>query len=118
MSSRWVLGLCLWAAAGCDGANSGQGMNPDLAGERDLSAPVDLAALPEAGRVAETERLAADHARHRFDLARGPLLDALLVRLEPDRHQLFVVVHHVICDGWSLHLLVREIGELCQQVSG
>ena len=73
---------------------------------------VDLAALPEAGRRAETERLAAEHARHRFDLASGPLLDAALLRLEADRHHLFVVMHHVICDGWSLHLLVREIGEL------
>ncbi|HEY2737962.1 MAG TPA: condensation domain-containing protein, partial [Thermoanaerobaculia bacterium] len=73
---------------------------------------IDLAALPPAGRLAEAERLAAEHAEHRFDLARGPLLDAALVRLEADRHQLFVVVHHVICDGWSLQLLVREIGEL------
>ncbi|HVR97232.1 MAG TPA: amino acid adenylation domain-containing protein, partial [Thermoanaerobaculia bacterium] len=81
--------------------------------ELEIGMPVaDLAALPEAGRRAETERLAADHARHRFDLACGPLLDAVLVRLESGRHQLFVVVHHVICDGWSLHLLVRDIGEL------
>ncbi len=73
---------------------------------------VDLAALPGAGRLAEAERLAAEHALHRFDLARGPLLDAALLRLEPERHQLLMVVHHVVCDGWSLQLLVREIGEL------
>ncbi len=73
---------------------------------------VDLAALPAAGRRAEADRLAADHARHRFDLACGPLLNVVLVRLEPDRHQLFVVIHHAVCDGWSLHLLVREVAEL------
>ncbi|HKV07631.1 MAG TPA: condensation domain-containing protein, partial [Thermoanaerobaculia bacterium] len=47
-----------------------------------------------------------------FDLARGPLLDAALLRLEPGRHHLLVVLHHVICDGWSISLLAREIGAL------
>src|SRR5262249_37734587 len=70
---------------------------------------VDPAALPAAGRPAAAARLAAAHALHRFDLARGPLLDAALLRLAPDRHHLLLVVHHVACDGWSLPLLVREV---------
>ncbi len=74
---------------------------------------LDLAALPPALRQAEAERLAAEQALHRFDLARGPLLRAALLRLErEDRHRLLVVLHHAICDGWSLPLLVREAGTL------
>ncbi|HVG07839.1 MAG TPA: amino acid adenylation domain-containing protein, partial [Thermoanaerobaculia bacterium] len=73
---------------------------------------LDLAGLPEEVRHAEAKRLAAERSLHRFDLARGPLLDAALLRLDPDRHHLHMVLHHAICDGWSLPLLVREIGEL------
>ena len=81
--------------------------------KREIRLPLlDLAALPPASRRGEAERLAAEHSRHRFDLARGPLLAATLVRLGPERHLLLIVVHHVVCDGWSLALFVREIGAL------
>ncbi|HYH46476.1 MAG TPA: condensation domain-containing protein, partial [Thermoanaerobaculia bacterium] len=78
----------------------------------DIGLPVlDLAGLPvEVGRR-EAGRLAAASSRHRFDLARGPLLAAALLRLDPERHHLLLVLHHAVCDGWSLSLLVREIGE-------
>ncbi|HYG65434.1 MAG TPA: amino acid adenylation domain-containing protein, partial [Thermoanaerobaculia bacterium] len=81
----------------------------------EIGLPVlDLAGLPPDRRQAEAERLAAEQALVRFDLGRGPLLESLLLRLDGtgDRHRLLVVVHHVICDGWSLPLLVREVGEL------
>ncbi len=73
---------------------------------------LDLAGLPDAMRLAESQRLAAEHAGHRFDLARGPLLAGSLLRLAPERHHLLLVLHHAVCDGWSLSVLVREIGEL------
>jgi amino acid adenylation domain-containing protein len=47
-----------------------------------------------------------------FDLVNGPLFRARLVRLEPRFHLLVLVVHHIVCDGWSLGTLVRELGEL------
>src|SRR6202035_5037073 len=47
---------------------------------------VDLAALPAGPREAEAARLAAAAARRRFDLGRGALLAALLLRLAPRRH--------------------------------
>jgi amino acid adenylation domain-containing protein len=72
---------------------------------------LDLAGLPDEIRRAEAKRLAAESSLHRFDLAGGPLLDAALLRLGPDRHHLLIVLHHAVCDGWSLPLLVREIGE-------
>src|SRR5262249_32626363 len=55
---------------------------------------VDLAELPAAGRLAEAERLTTEHARHRFDLARGPLADVALLRLDTGRYHLSVVLHH------------------------
>ncbi|MET0396913.1 MAG: AMP-binding protein, partial [Longimicrobiaceae bacterium] len=81
------------------------------------SAPVelrelDLRGLPEAGREAEAERLAAEEALLPFDLARGPLLRSALLRLDDDDHVLCFTLHHVVGDGWSLDVLVREVSVL------
>jgi hypothetical protein len=71
---------------------------------------VDLSALAHSEE--ELERLAEEEARRPFDLACGPLFRAALVRLSAERHALFVSMHHIVSDGWSLGVLVREIGEL------
>src|SRR5262249_10463918 len=47
-----------------------------------------------------------------FDLARGPMVRACLFGLAPRAHILEVVVHHIAADGWSLAVLIRELGEL------
>ncbi|CCK30252.1 amino acid adenylation domain protein [Streptomyces davaonensis JCM 4913] len=52
--------------------------------------------------------LAADRAR-RFDLAAPPLVRAALLRLARDRHRLMLTVHHILLDGWSTPVLVREL---------
>ncbi|MFF3672029.1 condensation domain-containing protein, partial [Microtetraspora malaysiensis] len=44
-----------------------------------------------------------------FDLAAGPLLRATLVRLAPDDHALLIAVHHIVADGWSAELILREL---------
>ncbi|MEA2694752.1 MAG: hypothetical protein QOJ16_4139, partial [Acidobacteriota bacterium] len=70
---------------------------------------VDLAALPEAGREAEALRLAAAEAALPFDLAFGPLLRTTLLRLGEAEHVLVFVVHHIVADGWSMEVLLREV---------
>ena len=55
--------------------------------------------------------LAREDARRPFDLARGPLLRARLLRLGPDDALILLAVHHIVSDGWSLGVLVREVGE-------
>ncbi|HEX8275245.1 MAG TPA: non-ribosomal peptide synthase/polyketide synthase [Longimicrobiaceae bacterium] len=72
---------------------------------------VDLAGLPEEVRRRETRRLVAAEALRPFDLARGPLLRALLVRAGAEEHGLLFTLHHVVADGWSLGILVREVSE-------
>ncbi|HZB44769.1 MAG TPA: condensation domain-containing protein, partial [Pyrinomonadaceae bacterium] len=70
---------------------------------------VDLGARPAGEREAEAERLALEEAQEPFDLARGPLLRAKLLRLSPDDHVLLFTMHHIISDGWSAGVLVREL---------
>ncbi len=71
---------------------------------------VDLSALPDARTQAE--RIERELADRPFDLARGPLLRCHLLRLGDEHHHLFVSMHHIASDGWSLDVLVREMAEL------
>ncbi|HEV2736222.1 MAG TPA: condensation domain-containing protein, partial [Longimicrobiaceae bacterium] len=72
----------------------------------------DLRHLPGNERRAEAGRLAAEASRHRFDLARGPLFRASLVRVTDDEHLLLLNLHHAIGDGWSLGVLREELSAL------
>jgi len=64
---------------------------------------VDLRYLPEAEREAEALRLATEDARILFDLARGPLLRAIMMRLSDAEHRLFLTLHQSIFDGVTLY---------------
>jgi amino acid adenylation domain-containing protein len=69
---------------------------------------VDLGGLPAEIRRRELERLSRAEAQRPFDLGRGPLLRATLIRLEGREHVLSVNVHHIVSDGWSTAILVNE----------
>ena len=73
---------------------------------------IDLTALPAGPRAAEARRLAQGEAERPFDLERGPLLRAVLLRLAAGEHALLLAMHHIVSDGWSMGVLVREITAL------
>ncbi|HEX7186485.1 MAG TPA: amino acid adenylation domain-containing protein [Thermoanaerobaculia bacterium] len=90
-----------------------------VAAEADAPLPqVDLSLLPGPRREAEMLRLAGEEARRPFDLARGPLLRNLLVRLGPEDHVLAMAMHHIVSDGWSMTVLIREIAALYEALAG
>ncbi|MGN9822060.1 non-ribosomal peptide synthase/polyketide synthase, partial [Streptomyces sp. SD11] len=60
----------------------------------------------------EADRLFAKDGLTPFDLARGPLVRATLVRLAPDEHVLALAMHHVVFDEWSDRVLRRELSAL------
>ncbi|MFD3651967.1 amino acid adenylation domain-containing protein [Streptomyces sp. NPDC058620] len=74
---------------------------------------LDLTGTDGAGTTEErlTAFLAADRTR-RFDLTTPPLMRFTLVRTAPQRHRLVMTSHHILFDGWSMPLLVRELFEL------
>ena len=51
-------------------------------------------------------------ARQPFDLTQGPLLRVTLARLGDEDHQLWVTLHHIVADGWSLNILLDEFAKL------
>ncbi|HYO14084.1 MAG TPA: amino acid adenylation domain-containing protein [Thermoanaerobaculia bacterium] len=73
---------------------------------------VDLSGLPQPLRAAELDRLGDEEAHSPFDLERGPLWRTRLLRLEGHEHVLLFNVHHIVSDGWSIGIIVRELGAL------
>jgi amino acid adenylation domain-containing protein len=73
---------------------------------------IDLRGLPIALGEAEARRLAGDEALRPFDLSRGPLLRAALVRLGDEEYLFLLTLHHAISDEWSVAVLVREVGAI------
>jgi acyl-CoA synthetase (AMP-forming)/AMP-acid ligase II len=77
----------------------------------------DLHGLPESEMETAGHRLIQEEALHSFDLARGPLLRARLLRLAEQEHLLVVSLHQTICDGWSLGVFVEELTALYEAYS-
>ncbi len=73
---------------------------------------VDLSDRAESERQDEARRIAADESRRPFDLEQGPLMRVLLLRLDPEKHVLLLTMHHIVCDGWSMGILFRELSAL------
>src|SRR6185436_5265554 len=71
-----------------------------------------LAVAAGEGAEGEAQRLVDEEAARPFDLLRGPLFRSTVVRLAPDDHVLLLVVHHIAADGWSMGVLLRELGQL------
>jgi amino acid adenylation domain-containing protein len=69
----------------------------------------DLSHTEREWREAEARRQALAEAQKPFDLARGPLVRARLLRLAEDEHVLLLNVHHIVSDGWSTGVLAREV---------
>ncbi len=85
---------------------------PPLPGGAPAMPVVDLTRLPAGAAAPLALALAGEEARRRFDLARGPLFRARLLRLGPRRHALLLCLHHIVADGWSLGVLLRELSVL------
>src|SRR6218665_725332 len=69
----------------------------------------DLSSPPEAERREQLRRHLQRQFESPFDLARGPLMRVLLLRMGPSEHVLAITLHHIVADGWSVGLLAREL---------
>jgi len=73
---------------------------------------IDLQHFPQSQREAEAMRLAAEEAQQPFDLANWPLMRVTLLQLGETEFILLLTIHHIVADGWSLGVLVREMATL------
>src|SRR6185503_15730228 len=72
----------------------------------------DLSELAQDERERETRRLVADNAQQLFDLENGPLLCASLIKLTEESHLVLLTMHHIVSDGWSMGVMLRELSTL------
>ena len=73
---------------------------------------VDLSGLPTSLAEVELERLARLEAQRAFDLSQDVLLRTKVLRVSADEHVIVVTMHHIVSDGWSIGVLVKEVGAL------
>ncbi|CAM2068741.1 Amino acid adenylation domain-containing protein [Sulfidibacter corallicola] len=78
---------------------------------------VDLSGLEPDVRAAEMAARIHEEADRPFDLAGSALIRVTLIALEPDRHLLLATLHHIVADGWSVDVLVRELAECYRAAS-
>ncbi|HVG07843.1 MAG TPA: condensation domain-containing protein [Thermoanaerobaculia bacterium] len=72
----------------------------------------DLIALPADLREDALRQAVRQETRRPFDLSRDLLLRALVVNLADGEGAAILTLHHIVCDGWSMGLLLREVGQL------
>jgi amino acid adenylation domain-containing protein len=72
----------------------------------------DFGAVAADMREAMAESLIAREAQRAFDLARGPLIRATVLRLDEQDYVFLLTIHHIVTDGWSLRILMQELAKL------
>ncbi|WP_288424903.1 non-ribosomal peptide synthetase [uncultured Spirosoma sp.] len=70
----------------------------------------DCSQLSVADQDAERLRYTTADAHHTFDLLNGPLVKPTLLRLTETDHLFLLTAHHIICDGWSVGILLQDLG--------
>lgn len=76
---------------------------------------VDLRGHPANEREKLALQLASREARRPFDLAYGPLVRTFLLRVDDEQHILFICIHHIVSDGWSMEVFLREVSTLYRE---
>ena len=78
---------------------------------------VDIQVLSEREKKIELQRLATKESQYCFELERDPLIRAKLLQLAEEEHVLLITMDHIVADGWSLGLLVKEMAVLYEAFS-
>ncbi|HEX7771130.1 MAG TPA: amino acid adenylation domain-containing protein, partial [Pyrinomonadaceae bacterium] len=74
--------------------------------------PLSLTHLTKREQQVELQRVIEEELEHPFELSQGPLLRTVLIQLSEAEHVLIVSMHHIVSDGWSVDILIRELTAL------
>ncbi len=88
---------------------TGEEMSAAAANAFPCSTTSDLTALAVGAAEEALAAHIAQEARTPFDLVAGPLVRARLFKLSPDLHALVLTAHHLVCDGWSMNVVISEL---------
>lgn len=80
-----------------------------------LDLPIeDVSGYPESAREARAVEIATEETFRPFDLEKGPLFRARLIRIDETDHILLWTMHHIVSDGWSLGVIIKEVMTLLE----
>ena len=78
---------------------------------------VDLRQFPADEREIKIEQLTIESAQHTFDLAQASLMRCTVLRVGEQEHIVLFTIHHIVSDGWSMGVFIRELGLLYEAFS-
>ena len=73
---------------------------------------IDLSNEEEIAKKEALDLYIKEDTHYLFDLVQGPLIKVSLLKLSENNHRLLIMVHHIICDGWSIGILLQDLGGL------
>jgi amino acid adenylation domain-containing protein len=79
---------------------------------------VDLTSLTPSERESRLQQIVKDDAHTSFQLNEGPLVRGQLVKMAADHQILIFTAHHIVCDGWSTNVLLDELSQAYNAISG
>ncbi|GAB1858555.1 amino acid adenylation domain-containing protein [Flavobacteriaceae bacterium MHTCC 0001] len=82
---------------------------------REIEVPVnfvDISLNSEKEQQTALNKYVNDDAEYIFDLVKGPLIKFTLIKISNFEHRLIITSHHIICDGWSMGIMLQELGTL------
>ena len=77
----------------------------------------DLKSLAETEREKKVDQLVHEEVRHSFDLKSGPLFRGTLYTVSDEDHVLLLNMHHIVADGWSFSVILRELRDCYESYS-
>jgi amino acid adenylation domain-containing protein len=89
-----------------------------IAANQRVEIPVADSGVGRAEREKRAQEWISATARRPFDLGRGPLLVAGLLRLDEEEHVLLLTMHHIVSDGWSMGVFIQELARFYEEFSG
>src|SRR5690606_15474257 len=72
----------------------------------------NLSVLDKKDRDTALQKYLLKDANYIFDLTKGPLFKVGLIKVSETEHHLILTAHHIICDGWSIGIMLEELGSL------
>ncbi|MEH1828686.1 MAG: amino acid adenylation domain-containing protein [Nostoc sp.] len=79
---------------------------------------IDLRNLDSPERDTQVQQIVTQEAQHPFNLTTGPLLRVKLLQLDEAEYLLLLNLHHIVADGWSIGVLIKELGVLYKALAG
>lgn len=94
-----------------------EGVKMRIANSTTIDVPlIDISNISEAEQQAHLNEIIGEDVAAPFDLPNGPLFDVKVVKLSEQLHYVIITAHHIVCDGWSMGIVMQDISTFYNQI--